>query len=97
MTVGQLIFKSLVNYDSFSKIFLLTPNFNYGAAMLPANHPIMKTIRRYAHKAFYGRKTREWGTHFHNFYWPSFVKVKLVETTTRSNSQFSDFPFEHLV
>ena len=55
--------------------------------MLPANHPIMKTIRRYAHKAFYGRKTREWGTHFHNFYWPSFVKVKLVETTTGSASQ----------
>ena len=41
-------FKSLVNYDSFSKIFLLTPNFNYEAAMLPANPPIMKTIRRYA-------------------------------------------------
>ena len=59
MTVGQLIFKSLVNYDSFSKIFLLTPNFNYGAAMLPANPPIMKTIRRYAHKAFYERKTWE--------------------------------------
>ena len=61
--------------------------FNYGAAMLSANQPIMKTLRPYAHKAFYGRKTREWVTHFHNFYWPSFVKVKLVETTTGSNSQ----------
>ena len=27
--------------------------------MLPANQPIMKTLRPYAHKAFYGRKTME--------------------------------------
>ena len=44
----------------------------------------MKTIRRYANKTFNERRTREWGTHFHHFYWLSTVKVKMVETTTES-------------
>ena len=47
----------------------------------------MKTIRRYVHKTFYERRTREWGTHFHHFYWLSTVKVKMVETTTESAPQ----------
>ena len=44
----------------------------------------MKTIRRYVHKTFYERRTREWGTHFHHFYCLSTVKVKMVETTSES-------------
>ena len=28
------------------------------------------------------KENYEWGTHFHHFYRPSFVKVKMVETTT---------------
>ena len=47
---------------------------------LPTQPPIMKTVRRYVHKTFYERRTREWGTHFHQFYWLSTVKVKIVET-----------------
>ena len=54
---------------------------------LPTQPPIMKTIRRYVHKTFYERRTREWGTHFHHFYWLSTVKVKMVETTTESAPQ----------
>ena len=44
----------------------------------------MKTIRRYVHKTFYRRRTREWGKHFHHFYCLSTVKVKMVETTSES-------------
>ena len=52
--------------------------------------PIIETIRLYAHKTFYERSTREWGTHFHQFYWLSTVKVKMVETTTESAPQPHD-------
>ena len=37
MKAWLLNVKSLVNYDGYSNIFLLTPKFKYGAAMLPAN------------------------------------------------------------
>ena len=37
MKAWLLNVKSLVNDDSYSNIFLLTPKFKYGAAMLPAN------------------------------------------------------------
>ena len=37
MKAWLLNVKSLVNYDSYSNIFLLAPKIKYGAAMLPAN------------------------------------------------------------